>query len=75
MGCVVLHAATANVATTARNSGRFSISSNSIELLIVIPSTDSTLLELSLGKKSCARGTTRSATYAISAVISVRQRS
>jgi hypothetical protein len=75
MGCVVLHAATAKVATTARNNGRFSIFSNSIELLIMIPSTDSTLLEFSPGKKSCARGTTRSATYATSAVISVRQRS
>jgi hypothetical protein len=75
MGCVVLHAATANVATTARNSGRFSIFSNSIELLILIPSTDSTLLELSPGNKSCARGTTRCATYATFDVISVRQRS
>jgi hypothetical protein len=46
MGCVVLHAATANVATTARNSGRFSIFSNSIELLILIPSTYGTLLGL-----------------------------
>jgi hypothetical protein len=56
VGCVVLHAATANVATTARNSGRFSIFSNSLELLILFPSTDSTLLQsCSCEEIVCAR--------------------
>jgi hypothetical protein len=47
MGCVVLHPAAANVATTASNSGRFIIFSNSIEFLIVIPLTD-------IGNEDCA---------------------
>jgi hypothetical protein len=47
MGCVVLHPAAANVATTASNSGRFIIFSNSIEFLIVIPLTD-------IGNEGCA---------------------
>jgi hypothetical protein len=40
MGCVVLHPANANVAMTASNSGRFTLFSNSIEFLIVIPLAD-----------------------------------
>jgi len=40
MGCVVLHAATANAATIASSSGRFIILSNGIEFLIVVPLTD-----------------------------------
>jgi len=41
---VVLHAATANVATTASNSGLLIIFSNCIDFLIVNPLTDCALV-------------------------------
>ena len=57
MGCVVLHPATANAATTASSSGRFM---NSIEFLIVNPLTDiftKSALIAFLATKSRVRGT------------------